>query len=69
MGYLIRFYSEAFSTEIGGSWRKAPRGVNRAEYTLPSIKKDTAIFRKRWIASALDSYQIYSKTLHCVVQC
>ena len=31
-------------------------------------KNSTAIFRKRWIASALDSFQIYSKTLHCVVQ-
>lgn len=48
--------------------RNAPRGVNRAESTIPGIKKDTAIFRKRWIASALDSFQIYSKTLHCVVQ-
>lgn len=49
--------------------RNAPRGVNRAESTIPSIKKDTAIFRKRGIASALDSFQIYSKTLHYVVQC
>ena len=24
--------------------------------------------RKRWIASALDRFQIYSKTLHCVAQ-
>ena len=34
--------------------RNAPRGVNRAEYTLPSIKKDTALRclffgGKRWI--------------------
>ena len=26
--------------------RNAPRGVNRAESTIPSIKKDTAIFLK-----------------------
>lgn len=53
--------------------RNAPRGVNRAEYTLPT-KKTAPRFAmlffggKRWIASALDSFQIYSKTLHCVVQ-
>lgn len=40
----------------GGSWRNAPRGVNRAESTIPSIKKDTVIFRKRWIASALGKF-------------
>ena len=38
----------------GGLWRNAPRGVNRAESTIPSIKKDTALRclffgGKRWI--------------------
>ncbi len=38
-------HSEASSTE---RWfrRNAPRGVYRAESTIPSIKKDTAIFLK-----------------------
>ena len=31
------------SAPKGGSWRNAPRGVNRAESTIPSIKKDTAL--------------------------
>ncbi len=42
------------SAPKGGSWRNAPRGVNRAESTIPSIKKDTALRclffgGKRWI--------------------
>ena len=29
------------SAPKGGSWRNAPRGVNRAESTIPDIKKKT----------------------------
>lgn len=31
----------------GGSWRNAPRGVNRAESTIPDIKKKTPRFFER----------------------
>ena len=52
-GNLMKFFSEA-SAPKGGSWRNAPRGVNRAEYTLPT-KKTAPRFAmlffggKRWI--------------------
>ena len=45
----------------GGSWRNAPRGVNRAESTIPSIKK-----RHRDFSKEVDSFNSETGKFTCI---